>query len=650
MKSTLSFPLAIALALAACIGAYAPGLHGGFLFDDAANLPALGQFGPVDNLATFFRYITSGKADPTGRPLSLLSFLIDANNWPAPPFPFKWHNLALHLANGALLATLLRRIGRAQGYGAAQVDRAALFSATLWLLHPLFVSTVLYVVQREAMLATFFILAGLHVWMTGRQRMLDGRGGAAWLLFAWLGFTALAFLAKPNGLLLPLLSVVIDATLPPTANRFDDDRYRRWRRWVALPCTALVAAGVSWVLLKSIGHPPPPPRDFTLWQRTITQPGILLEYVRLLFLGDSHYGSLFHDQYRAATSLIAPWWTLPSVMVCAASAVFAWRLRRRMPALALAIGFFLGGHLLESSSLALELYFEHRNYLPAMMLFWPLGIALSRIPTGWLRATALLTPLLLCAALTRSTASLWAQPLLQAEVWAANAPESPRAQAWAAQLELQTGHAARARSRIALANALAPSEAQVALTGIFVSCDAGGPTLTDWQAAGRALREGPRDPGALLASWVQTAMDMDARGSCPGMNATHLFALLDAAAANPAINRLPGRMQDIAHLRGQLALAQNDPSAALAWFNDALARAPAPAVALEQAAMLGSRGYAREGLAHLDYFNTLEVAPVRPTQGMPWLHATVLAAQDYWPTELAHMRQTLQADARASSK
>src|SRR6185503_15490980 len=76
---------------------YWRGLHGVFLFDDFANLPALGAFGPVDNWTAFTRYITSGTADPTGRPLALLSFLIDAHNWPADPFSFKRTNLILHL-------------------------------------------------------------------------------------------------------------------------------------------------------------------------------------------------------------------------------------------------------------------------------------------------------------------------------------------------------------------------------------------------------------------------------------------------------------------------------------------------------------------------------------------------------------------------
>ena len=58
-----------ALILFACVWAYLPGLHGGFLFDDYANLPLLGSGGPVTQWETFWRYITSGRADPTGRPV-----------------------------------------------------------------------------------------------------------------------------------------------------------------------------------------------------------------------------------------------------------------------------------------------------------------------------------------------------------------------------------------------------------------------------------------------------------------------------------------------------------------------------------------------------------------------------------------------------
>src|SRR5688500_16502326 len=98
----LGAPLAFAGVLLLAFLAWRPGLSGGFLFDDFVNLPALGAMGPVDNAATFWRYLTSGSADPTGRPIALLSFLVDANDWPADPAPFLRTNLLLHMGNGAL--------------------------------------------------------------------------------------------------------------------------------------------------------------------------------------------------------------------------------------------------------------------------------------------------------------------------------------------------------------------------------------------------------------------------------------------------------------------------------------------------------------------------------------------------------------------
>ena len=105
--------------------AYHPGLSGGFLFDDFANLPNLGEFGPIDNAGTFWHYITSGIADPTGRPLALLSFLIDAQDWPAYPYPFKRTSVLLHLLNGALLFWLLLKLGQTL----RRPERQAVFAA-----------------------------------------------------------------------------------------------------------------------------------------------------------------------------------------------------------------------------------------------------------------------------------------------------------------------------------------------------------------------------------------------------------------------------------------------------------------------------------------------------------------------------------------
>ncbi len=164
---------------------YVPGLTGGFVFDDFGTLPSLGDYGRVDNWTSFLRYLTSGIADPTGRPLAMLSFLIDADNWPADPASFKRTNVLIHLFNTALLFALLVRLGRLTLTTTAHTRTvaAALLGAAIWALHPLWASTVLYVVQREAMLSGMFILLGLLAYLHGRSLIeLHPARAAAWIV------------------------------------------------------------------------------------------------------------------------------------------------------------------------------------------------------------------------------------------------------------------------------------------------------------------------------------------------------------------------------------------------------------------------------------------------------------------------------------
>ena len=73
----------------------------GILFDDFANLSVLGYYGSVDNWKAFWLYLTCS-ADPTGRPLALLSFLLD-RYLASRPLRVQAHRRPAALLNGALL-------------------------------------------------------------------------------------------------------------------------------------------------------------------------------------------------------------------------------------------------------------------------------------------------------------------------------------------------------------------------------------------------------------------------------------------------------------------------------------------------------------------------------------------------------------------
>src|SRR5690606_26888210 len=111
---------------------------------------------------------------------------------------------------------------------------------------------------------------------------------------------------------------------------------------------------------------------------------------------------------------------------------------------------FLAAHLLESGPVMLELYFEHRNYLPATFLFWPIVWWLrkaGRYRRLGIAASAAVASL--CLLLTSAQASLWANPLALAQDWATRNPESARAQTYAAQQEMANGQGTNAEQRLA---------------------------------------------------------------------------------------------------------------------------------------------------------------------------------------------------------
>ena len=646
---TLLLPVLL-LALAA----YWPGLHGGFLFDDFANLPALGASGPVDNWPTFWRYITSGTADPTGRPLTLLTFLFDARSWPSDPYPFKRTSLILHVINGALLYALLNRLGQAIAIEASRSRMAALVGTALWLLHPLLVSTTLYIVQREAMLPATCTLAGLLLWLHGRERLSAGNvaAGLGWSVLGLGGFTLLAVLAKANGALLPLYALLIEVVLlryrQPPATTQEPRAYRTFLIIFAVIPAVAICGYLIWVGAHGLITGGPAFRPWTLGQRLLTEPRVLIDYLSLLWIPRPFSSGLFNDQYVASTSLLHPFTTLPAILAVFALIGLAWRLRRSRPALSLAVLFYFTGQLIESTSIPLELYYEHRNYVPSLLMFWPLGLWLAdtRVLPVLKRGLMIALPLGM-ALMTHARAEVWGDVRTQALVWARINPDSARAQANAAQIEMQTGHPQAAVSRLEILLATQPDQVQLAFNLIGARCLTGGVVSGNIDAARAAMRSTP-NTGALFAHWFDRILPVALSGSCPGLGPTELRDLINAGLQNPKLSEA-GPRQDFTYLRGRIALAQHQPDAALTDFTRALDLQVRPEMALQAAATLGAAGYPSHGLLLLDHYDTEGGNAAKPGFGMSRLHTWVLDRQHYWQHELDHLRHQLTLDAKAGS-
>lgn len=427
------------LLVAVTSAVYWPGLRGPFVADDMPNFVGnpLVQVDALtlDELSTAAR---SNRSGPVGRLLPGLSFGL--NYWFAgrsfAHLPFKLTNLAIHLLNALLALLLARRLLRAGGQPAgATLDWLAGAAVLIWALHPLQLTNVLYVVQRINSMATLFSLLGLLVFLSGRERLRDGRPGAVALMLAGIGGgTALGLACKENAVLLPAFALVLElclyrgAVASPAGRRFLHGFYVLT---VLLPALLALGLGLHWQEAWTHTYRG---RDFDMLERLYTQPLVLWWYVRQLLLPDLSQLSLYHDDFPISRGLLAPPLTLLALLAwlgLIALAVWSWR---RGPWLALAVGWFLVGHSLEASVVPLELVYEHRNYLPSLGLF----IALVALLAGLVRrlnlpsrlpAALTVMVILVLAGATFSRASVWADAPTLAGVGVANNPDSARAHA-----------------------------------------------------------------------------------------------------------------------------------------------------------------------------------------------------------------------------
>ena len=428
------YPLLTSLALLlATAWLYLPGLSGPLLFDDQPNIfnnPAFLDLHGFDSQA-MVAATWSGDAGPLKRPVSMLSFALNYAATGADPYYFKLTNLILHLLTGLSLGYLTWRILAV--YQQCQVAELSLVRRqwlsllvmAVWLWHPLNLSPVLHVVQRMTQLAALFTVGGLLAYLAGRTCLLtDGRSPSGWLWLAvgLIGGTALAALSKENGALLPLLALLLEALLFDFACRTP-----RARRWLIGVCAALLSLSVV-ATLAYLGAFKPgglsaafANRPFSLEERVLTQGRVLWFYVRLLLWPDIRQMGLFHDDFLLSTGLTAPLTTLLAWLGWWLMLLLAFIARRKAPLFSLGIGFFLIGHVMESSIVALDMLYEHRNYLPAYGLLLTLVYYLTH-PRLWrwprsplsprIGASALAVVLLgVCGYATAARAAVWSSSL-----------------------------------------------------------------------------------------------------------------------------------------------------------------------------------------------------------------------------------------------
>ncbi|KAF1009582.1 MAG: hypothetical protein GAK28_00222 [Luteibacter sp.] len=477
--------VALLAAAAVTLAIYASGLHGPFLLDDAPNLETIQRW--VEGRLNW-RSAIDNRSGPMGRSVSMLTFLLDAARRQAMDAEaFKTTNLVIHIICGMLVYLLCRQVFRRITATRDIASTTALFVAAWWLFLPMHVSTVLYIVQRMAQLGALFTLVSLIAYMAIRGWM-ERNDSFVPRVALWVAFplsVGIGALAKENAVLAVPLALLIEWLCFPPAPGRSRPRAVSWLFAVTVLLPGLLATG--WLVTHADaiqgGYAA---RSFTLAERLLTEPRILWSYVKTTLFPVGEDMGLFHDNYAISTGLLSPWTTSLAILAWMGAIVLAFVCRRRHPLISLGIGFFLIGHVLESSIIPLELYFEHRNYLPDLgVLLAVLGIALAlwqshRTPTAGFRRIVLACPPLILAIFAAGTwiqSGSWGDADTLFELQQSYNPTSPRLQAILGAREVERGNTRGALAHIELSERFGPANERMTATlwRIIAYCSAGQP-------------------------------------------------------------------------------------------------------------------------------------------------------------------------------
>ncbi len=405
---------------------YWAGLDSHFILDDFYNLQGLVD---VDEQGYLYYVFTNGFAGASGRPISLFSFALQYASWPDSPFNFKLINLVIHLANGLLIYIISGFLWRRTGQRKENTPLFQIIVTGLWLLHPIHTNTLLYTVQRMTQLSAFFSFLGMLAYISARKKFeTQPLQGAVLVYLAVFACTALAVFSKENGILLPLYILLIEWLI--FADRQENKSIRK-HVFIAAGLPIITFIGYLFLrqetLIQAFDI-----RLFSPGERVMTEFIVLMEYIRHIVLPRPSAFSLFHDNYPVSSGLLEPTATLMALIALVTLVSIAIYYRKKYIIPSLGVLFFFSGHLLEAGPFSLNLYFEHRNYLPAMGVMLAPGYFLAK---GWPQKQNKLPILvfilvysILLLSITYGQARLWSNSLNQLTVWSQNNPGSNSAQ------------------------------------------------------------------------------------------------------------------------------------------------------------------------------------------------------------------------------
>ena len=349
--------------------AYTSTLTGPFIFDDKPNI----QQNPhirLERLSPSGIASAAFESPAKHRPVANISFALNYYFHRYNPVGYHFVNILIHIINGILLylftkATLQTPTLKTDFEGLA-VGWIPMFTAFIWALHPLQTQSVSYIVQRMNGLATMFYL--LCLWFYVKYRLLKNSERSFWLLFGCAASGVLAIGSKEIAASLPVFIILYEWYFFQNLNV-------HWLK-KKLPLIAGALALLVILSLLFLGTDPLDRitagylnRSLTVAQRVLTEFRVVIFYLSLLIWPHPSRLNLDHE-FMISNTLIDPITTLFSIVAIAGAIGAAIYYAKRAPLVSFCTLWFFGNLVIESSVIGLEIIFEHRTYLPSMMLIF----------------------------------------------------------------------------------------------------------------------------------------------------------------------------------------------------------------------------------------------------------------------------------------
>jgi Tfp pilus assembly protein PilF len=303
-------------------------------------------------------------------------------------------------------------------------DWLPLTAALIWLVHPVQVQSVTYIIQRMNSLAAMFYI--LSMLLYARGRLAKGRGGKAFLFTGSICSGILALGSKEIAATLPLFILLYEWF-------FFQDLSFVWLQKKILPILG-VGLLLIFVIILFLGlHPfsyianTYGIRDFTLLQRVFTEFRVVLFYISLLLFPYPGRLNIDHE-FQLSFSLFDPSITIMSMGLLLGLFGLATFLARKERLISFCILWFLGNLVIESSVIGLEIIFEHRTYLPAMLAIFAAVLLGSRLlPRKWPQISLALLIIVLLSIWTFQRNMTWQDEVTLRRDAVAKSPTKARA-------------------------------------------------------------------------------------------------------------------------------------------------------------------------------------------------------------------------------